>query len=535
MNEKQKKDLEKRPDKRAKESIKKMKGRVETHLSGFLRSLLVGLLVVFQLVIFMLLPFFLHDMTVYFYFIMEIASLIFVLVVTNERKSTSYKVSWMCIVLLLPVSGVVMYALWGKTGKRNKLQKRCLDKILAGRKYEKQDVKVLEEFCEKHPVSSRMSRYMSNQGFPLYKNNKVEYFSMGEDAFERMFEDFKQAKKFILIDFFIVADGALWDRMHEILLKKVKEGVNVKFMYDDWGAMLRTERDFAKNLQAEGFQVQIFNPIHKYTDKLFLNFRSHQKIVVIDGNIGYTGGYNIADEYANLVDRFGIWKDTGLRIEGDAVWGMTTVFLQMWNVCCNYDAVDYNAYRPTKAFEKNDTYCHVLSDGPALNPNMFIETMYKQMINYAGEKVYIMTPYLILEEYMVQSLVEAKKRGVDVRIVTPSIPDKRQVKWLTEYNYGALLKNGVRIFEYKPGFVHAKMIMTEHSAIVGTINMDYRSFYLHYENGIWVYDENIVNEIYNDFEKTFSICEEITYEQWKNRPFPLRMIQYFLNVFATLV
>lgn len=515
--------------------IKQLKGRVETSLSGFFRCCIVALLVAAQFAILLLLPLWLREYTVYFYTIMELFSFAFILIVTNDQKSMSYKIAWFCIVLILPVSGFVMYALWGKTGKNNKLQKKCLDKIVAGKKYLCQDKEVLEDFCEKHPVTSRMSRYMSNEGYPIWKNNEVKYYKMGEDAFEDIFIDLEKAEKFILIDFFIVAEGAIWDRLHEILVRKIAEGVNVKFMYDDWGAMFRTGKDFARNLQREGFQVQIFNPIHKYTDKLFMNFRSHQKIIVIDGNIGYTGGFNIADEYANLVERFGVWKDTGIRLEGDAVWGLTVIFLQMWNVCCDYEAVDYEHYRPSRKFPDSSTYCHVLSDGPALNPKAFIETMYKQMINYAGKKIYIMTPYLVLEEYMEQSLIEAVRRGVDVRIITPNIPDKKNVKWLTEYNYGILLKNGVRVFEYTPGFIHAKVILNEHSAIVGTINMDYRSFYLHYENGVWVYDEKVIDTILSDFRDTFEVSREITYEEWKNRPLRLKIIQAFLNIFSTLV
>ncbi len=523
------------PEENQRKGVKQLKGRIETSLSGFLRLFLVGLLVLFQFSLLIVLPLVLHEYTVYFYVIMELVSLLFILIVTNDGKSGSYKIAWFCIVLILPVSGFIMYALWGKTGKRNKIQKRCLDKILVGREHLSQDKQVLDEFCEAHPVTSRMSRYMSNEGYPLWKNNATRYYSMGEDAFEDIFIDLEKAEKFILIDFFIVAEGAIWDRFHEILVRKIDKGVNVKFMFDDWGAMFRTGKDFVINLQREGFQVQVFNPVHKYTDKLFMNFRTHQKIIVIDGNVGYTGGFNIADEYANLVERFGVWKDTGIRLEGDAVWGLTVIFLQMWNVCCDYEAVDYEHYRPSEKFPESDVYCHVLSDGPALNPKAFIETMYKQMINYSGKVLYIMTPYLVLEEYMVQSLVEAVRRGVDVRIITPNIPDKKHVKWLTEYNYGPLLKNGVRVFEYTPGFIHAKVILSEHSAIVGTINMDYRSFYLHYENGVWVYDEEMIRKITTDFMETFAVSREVSYEEWKNRPARLKLVQYALNVFSTLV
>ena len=514
--------------------IKQLKGRIENNLSGLIRMVIVGLLVLLQIGILAILPFVLHEFTVYFYVIMELFSVVFIFTVTNQNKSASYKIAWFCIVLLLPVSGVIMFAFWGKTGKRNKLQARILERMEEVKPYQVQDMNVLKEFCERHPVSSRMSKFMVAESSPLYKNNQVSYFRMGEDAFEEIFKDIELAEKFVLIDFFIVAEGAIWDQMHEILLRKIKQGVKVLFLYDDFGAMMRTNKNFARDLIAEGFEVQIFNPIHKYTDKLFMNFRSHQKIIVIDGNVGYTGGFNIADEYANLVNRFGVWKDTGVRIEGDAVWGMTLTFLQMWHVCSG-NGIDYDYFRPNRKFLANDTYCHVLADGPASNPNCFIESMYKQMINYAGQKLYIMTPYMILEDYMIQSLVESVCRGVDVRIITPYIPDKKHVKWLTEYNYGILLKHGIRIYEYLPGFIHAKVIMNEHCAIVGTINMDYRSFYLHYENGLWLYDEKLIQDITSDFEDTFAESKEVTYEEWLNRPLGLRFCQYVFNVFSTLV
>lgn len=514
--------------------IKQLKGRIENSLSGLLRTALVGFLVLLQIFILVLLPFWLRGFTVYFYFIMEIVSLVFILTVTNDNRSPSYKIGWYCIVLICPVSGYIMFYLWGKTGRRNKLQHRILQRMEEVEQYLVQDEEVLEEFCRMHPVTSRMSKYMVAEGAPLYKNNIAKYYRMGEDAFEDIFTDIAKAKKFVLIDFFIVAEGAIWDQLHEILLERIKEGVEVKFLYDDFGAVLRTGKYFARDLIAEGFEVQIFNPIHKYTDKLFMNYRSHQKIVVIDGNIGYTGGFNIADEYANLINRFGVWKDTGIRLEGDAVWGLTIIFMQMWHVCSN-EKLKIDDYRPDKEFKQNRTYCHAIADGPANNPKNLIETMYKQMINYAGKTLYVMTPYLVLEDHMAQSLIEAVRRGVDVRIITPSIPDKKNVKCITEYNYGILLQNGVRIYEYLPGFIHAKVILNEHCSIVGTINMDYRSFYLHYENGIWIYDIETNNDIRDDFESTIAQSCEITYEEWLNRPLSKKLIQNVLNVFSTLL
>ena len=358
---------------------------------------------------------------------------------------------------------------------------------------------------------------------------------MGEDVFEDMFQQIYYAKDFILMNFFIVAEGALWNKMHEVLLEKVKQGVRVLFLYDDFGAVLRTPKNFRESLEREGIWVGVFNPIHKYTEKLYMNYRSHQKILVIDGNVGYTGGINLADEYVNIVNRFGVWKDTAIRVEGDAVWGLTVTFLKMWEVANETESIDYNLFRGKKNDIQSDVYCQVISDGPANNPNNPIETVYKQMINYATKYLYVTTPYLIIEDDMVQSLTTAASSGVDVRIITPYIPDKKNVKLLTNYNYGRLLEGGVKIYEYLPGFIHSKTILNEDCAIVGTINMDYRSFYLHYECGIWVCDQGMVQSMYKDFMATIEQCQEITYSMWKNRPLYIKMYQSILNLIATLL
>ena len=520
---------------RQKGRLKKLMGRMQSSLSGFFRACIVGALVLLQFAIILVIPFFFREYATQFYILIEISGMIGILALTNDSRNYSYKFSWLCMILIFPISGLIMFNLWGKVGKKNKLNKMIADQFKKTDQWLVQDKAVSEEFSAKHPVSSRMSKYMTAKGAPLFKNNEARYYAFGEDAFEDLFEDMEHAKSFIFLEFFIVAEGAVWDQIHEILLRKIKEGVEVKFLYDDFGALFRTGKNFASDLRAEGFEVEIFNPIHKYASKLYMNFRDHQKIVVIDGNIGYTGGFNIADEYANLIERFGVWKDAGIRMTGDAVWGLTVTFLELWSVCAYGKEIDIEKYRPTVTVPENEMYCHVLRDGPALGTKSFVGTVYKQMINYAGKKMYIMTPYLILEETLIQSLVEAKSRGVDVRIITPSIPDKKHVKWLTEYNYGELLRYGIRIYEYTPGFIHSKVVMGEHCAIVGTINMDYRSFYLHYENGVWVYEEAFLKHIQKDFEDTFAVSREIRYEEWKNRPWKRKAVQHVLKVFSTLV
>lgn len=510
-------------------------GTCKSYLSGFLRIALVGILVLVQFALLFLLTYWLSASTIYFYLLIEIGSIFVTIGLVNDYRSPSYKISWICIVLILPLTGHIMYALWGKADSKKKIEKKIMAKFNHGTQYLHYDGVIAKELEEKHPTKSRMSRYMESQHFPLFKNNQINYYPMGEDTFEAIFDDIRQAKKFILINFFIVAEGALWDNMHRLLSEKIKEGVQVKFMYDDFGATLRTSKNFKKNLEAEGFEVAVFNPIHKYTEKLYMNYRSHQKIIVIDGNIGYTGGMNLADEYVNLVKRFGIWKDNAVRVEGNAVWGLTVTFLEMWEICTEGKVIDYNPYRPSAAFPENDVYCHVIADGPANNPNNPIETIYMQIINYAKKYVYITTPYLIIEDDMKRALITAVQSGVDVRIITPYIPDKKNVKILTNYNYGPLLEAGIKIYEYKPGFIHAKTIINEDCGIVGTINMDYRSFYLHYECGLWMCNREVIEVVKDDLVKTMDESVEITFHDWKTRPWHLKTYQRILNLFSTLM
>lgn len=521
-------------NKEIKEIKEEVTGRIQSYLSGILRATLVGLLVLAQFIMIIYLSFRLRGYTVYIYSFIQVLSIIIIIALVNDNRNTSYKISWICIIAAFPITGHIMFMLWGNQ-RGKKIGNKIVEKFKNGLSYYEYKQENIERFMEKYPTKSRMTRYLETNGFPLYKNNKVEYYPMGQDVFEAIFEEIEKAERFVLINFFIVGEGVLWDRLHKLLLKKINQGVRVLFLYDDFGAVLRTPKNFRRDLEKEGFEVRVFNPIHKYTDKLYMNYRSHQKIIVIDGNVGFTGGMNLADEYVNLVNRFGVWKDNAIKVEGDAVWGLTVTFLQMWEVCANCEPMDYNPFRPTKKFEENDVFCQVISDGPANNPRNPIESIYKQMIYYAKKILYITTPYLIIEDDMREALITAARSGIDVRIITPYIPDKKNVKVLTNYNYGRLLAGGVRIFEYTPGFIHAKTIITEDTGIIGTINMDYRSFHLHYECGVWVCNREFVDIVRDDLVKTMEQCHEVTYEEWKNRPLRIKIYQMILNLFSTLM
>ncbi len=522
-------------DRKEESYLKGLKGRIQNNLSGILRMILTALAVLLQFSAVILLAVFLQNKSVYFYLTLEICSIIAIVTLVNKNQSPAFRIAWISIVMLLSLSGFILYFLWGRqSGKKKKLDQYIMTQISYGQNFLIEDKQVLKEYVNAHPIAGRMVKYMENEGFPLTNGNDVTYYAMGEEAFEDIFRALEQAKEFIFMEFFIVAEGAIWDKIYEILLRKVKEGVEVKFLYDDFGAAIRTQKLFRQILEQNGIEVHVFNPVHKYAGELYMNYRTHQKIVVVDGQVGFTGGFNLADEYANLIERFGVWKDTGVRVQGDAVWNLTVIFLQMWEASEFTDThIDYLKYKKIPAVQ-GETFCHVISDGPANNPKNTIESIYNQMITFSDRYLYITTPYLIIEDYMKLSLIEAAHRGVDVRIVTPKIPDKKYAKILTNYNYGQLLQEGVRIYEYTPGFIHAKQIATENAAIVGTINMDYRSFYLHYENGIWMSGKEIQADICADFHKIFSVSEEITFAQWQNRPRFYKIVQPLLNLFSTL-
>lgn len=501
---------------------------IKNHGSGIIRAIVVALMILLNFAIIIWFSLWLVETFVYIYIAMEMSSILIMLALINDDRSSSYKISWICVVIALPIMGHIMYSLWGKKHSNRKIEKHVIGRIKHGASF-------YEFGREKKALENKTVKYLEANGFPAFCNNSIKYFPMGEDAFEAILADMQQAKKFILVDFFIVAEGELWTRMHEIIKQKISEGVKVYFMYDDWGSMFRISKDFKRILEKEGAEVRIFNPVHKYIDKLYMNYRSHQKIVVIDGEIGYTGGMNLADEYMNIIERFGVWKDTAVRVEGEAVWGMTVTFFQMWEAAANKSFNDYLWFKSDRQFEKNDCVCQIISDGPSNNPANPIADSYKQIIYNAEEFIYITTPYLIIDDDMREALVTAAQSGIDVRLITPAIPDKKSVKLLTEYNYGALLKGGVKIYEYTPGFIHAKNLITEKSAVVGTINFDYRSFYLHYECGAFFMGTDELSVIKKDFVDTMEVSKEVFYEEWQRRPWTVKLKQNILNVFATLM
>ncbi|MCL2569412.1 MAG: cardiolipin synthase [Oscillospiraceae bacterium] len=497
-------------------------------VGGFLRGTLLFLAIAIQLGIAIFLVYMMQHAAIWLYFAIQLIAVIDIFLLTEKRKNASYTMAWVLLILLLPVSGHLLYILWGRR-IRHKEMSRTLARTSG---YLVRDPAVEADLIEQHHERKRLVNYLARRGFPVYQRTTCDYYVLGDDQFPVMLKEIAAAKRFILISTFIVGKGTLWTQMKELLAQKVAEGVEVRFMYDDWGSLFTAPDRLDKDLKSIGVKVLRWGPILSSLSQVYANYRNHQKICIIDGEIAYTGGANVADEYININSPFGHWKDTGIRLEGDAVWSLTVTFLQMWEGETEREE-NFDKYRPQRTFPKSPGFYQPFSDGPMDSTTNPADVMYRSIINNAQEYVYIMTPYLIIDNSMVDALRTAALGGTDVRIFTPHIWDKWYVHIVTQSNYETLLSAGVKIYEYTPGYMHAKTILSDDDhCITGTINMDYRSFYLHYENAVWICGAPVLKDIKADFAETMAMCHEIKLEQWQNRPLLTKIIQKVFRIFA---
>ena len=369
--------------------------------------------------------------------------------------------------------------------------------------------------------------------FPISSNNDLDYFPLGDEAFPVMLEELKKAEKFIFFEYFIVAKGKMWDSILEILEEKAKRGVDVRVIYDDLGCLTTLDGGYYKTLRKKGIKCIAFNKLGVDAG-VIMNHRDHRKILVIDGKVAFSGGINIADEYININSKYGHWKDNGIRIKGDAVWNYTVIFLSMWNSFKKEDE-DYTKFRyDYSSKEKTNSYVVPYSENP-FNKENVAENIYLNMISSAKKYLYIFTPYLIIDTDVLNNLILAAKRGVDVRIVIPGIPDKKMVYTVSESYVQPLVKGGVKIYKYTPGFVHSKVFVSDDKyATVGTINMDYRSLYLHFECGCYMENADIIKDIKNDLINTMNVSHEVSEEE-ANTKFIKGMWQACLRLAAPLM
>lgn len=433
--------------------------------------------------------------------IFTVLSALMALFIIWRDDNPAYKMGWTMLVCLLPILGVTMYIFFGNKRPAKSL-KRKIDPQEA---LHREDLRQRESLQGKVP--NRMLNtinYIAKAGpYPAYTNTGAKYYPLGDDAFPDMLCDLKKAERFIFMEYFIMAAGTMWDQIFEILKEKAAAGVDVRIIYDDMGSIDTLPLYFTYEMKKVGIKAFPFNRVRPFASLVYNN-RDHRKILVIDGNVGYSGGYNIADEYINEKIRFGHWKDSGVRICGQAVWNYTVMFLNMWNAFHKTDE-DYDRYRPRSDFDAPaDGIVQPYSDSPLDDENLG-ENVYLEILSQAEDYVYIFTPYLIIDNEMKTALVLAAKRGVDVRLVTPAIPDKKIIFRLTRSYYGPLMRAGIKIYEYTPGFIHAKSYLSDDKiGVVGTINMDYRSLFLHFECGTLMIGCSALKELKKDCMDTFA-------------------------------
>ncbi len=469
--------------------------------------------------------------------IFQIASIVIALCIIASPDRPAYRLTWIFLVLAFPVFGGLFYLLF-RVQTHSKALRRQMQKITDGaRPAFLLAPEKTEPIMEEIPERAREIRYLAEVGgFPIYDRTKTDYLPSGEEYLTSLLSDLEKAEKYIFLEFFIIEGGEMWDSIHTILKKKAEAGVEVRIIYDDVGCFLRLPRDFVKELKKENISCIRFN---KFSAMLMAthNNRDHRKLVSIDGKIAYMSGLNLADEYINKIHPFGHWKDNGIRLEGPAAWSATMIFLQMWTLAEN-KSEDFTGYYPEKAFfDAQNTangYVQPYADTPFDEENVS-EHVYTQLITKAKKYIYIMTPYLIIENSMVAELTLAAKSGVDVRIITPHRWDKRVVHFTTRSYYRELIAAGVKIYEYTPGFIHAKsFVCDDEIATIGSANMDFRSLYLQFECGVWLYKTSAVEELKKDFLETQEKCQHITAKDCRSNTL-IRFFQDICRLFAPLM
>lgn len=463
--------------------------------------------------------------------VLLILGILVCLKIINQKNNPDYKIPWLILILTLPVIGIPLYFMFADmplSRKHMNLFGRIDEKM---RKTFGDYNNYFESFDDS---LARQSNYIySTCRIPAYTNTETEYFGDGEEAFESILSDVRKAESFVLLEFFIVQQGYMWNTLLEELKKCVGRGVKVYMMYDDLGCIRKLPSNYYKRLNEYGIKCVKFNKFLPIVSEVHNN-RDHRKILVVDGVVGYTGGMNLADEYVNRISRFGHWKDFLVRIKGDGVQGLTMIFLQLYQLSVRED-LDFN-YFIRHSDVKSESVVHPYCDGPKpLNDEQIGETVYMNMISAAKRYVYIMTPYLIVDYNFTDCLITAAKRGVDVRIIVPGIPDKKIVYIMTKSSLKSLVDAGVGIYIYKPGFIHSKVMLYDDEAFVaGTVNLDYRSFVHHYECGVLVRDESAIKSVYDDFVNTFSVCEKQTSDSVK-MGFWGKFVSSVLKIFAPLM
>ena len=462
-----------------------------------------------------------------------ISAVLSVYVIARKNSASAYKLMWVFVILMFPLFGCVFYLLFSA-----QTANRGLKKMTAAVEKKTKDalslsLSALSRAEAELPEYAKQMRYLERfAGFPVYKNTETKYLSPGEEKFKVLLEELSGAQHYIFLEYFIIQEGVMWNSILNILKEKAANGVTVRILYDDIGCFMLLPSDYPKTLKTYGIECAVFNPFRPFATAVHNN-RDHRKLLIIDGEVAFTGGINIADEYINVKSRFGHWKDASVMLKGEAAWSVTVMFLSMWEALTK-SGEDFEKYYPAELSPSSYSgrgYTQPYSDSPLDNENVG-EQVYLQILQNAKKYVYINTPYLILDEHMMSALCLAAKSGIDVRIVTPHIADKRLVHMTTRSNYSLLIAAGVRIYEYTNGFIHSKTFVSDDRvATVGSANLDFRSLYMHFECGAFMCDTDAVSEIKADFLRTLDNCTPITADDCKGGFFKYAL-QNFLRFFA---
>lgn len=458
-------------------------------------------------------------------------SVLIVLYLVRKDENSAYKIIWIVLIGLFPLLGGALYLAFGNKRPAKRMRERMRKVEQAHRA----DLRLPQsEPLELSAANAGLSGYVARYGpYPAWRDTSAQYFACGEEMYPQLLADLEKAERFVFLEFFIVRPGKMWDGIEAILTRKAAQGVDVRLIYDDFGSIAGLNSGFVVRMERAHIRCIPFNPVVPVLS-LVMNHRDHRKIVVVDGRVGYTGGVNLADEYINAGQRFGYWKDAAVRIEGAAVWNFTVMFLNFWN-SFRPSETDYSPFRPAKdTCPNSDGVVQPYADSP-LDEEALGETVYLNIISQAQRYLYIYTPYFAVGEEMLDALKTAAKRGVDVRLILPGVPDKKLVYRLTRSYYVPLLRAGVRIFEYTPGFLHAKCCVSDdRTATVGSINMDYRSLFLHFECGVLLMHNSQVPVLRDDVLQTVELSREVHLADCRTS-LPGTLLDSVLRLFSPLM
>lgn len=511
--------------------MKQVQRKTERRISAALRLVLVALLLLLQIAIVVALTQVLRQKAYIAYAVLEIVAVFCVARIYIRPGSSSYKPGWIILIMLVPVVGLILYFLWNGNQVKKKLALKTMRMPPELPEVQESSDRAQAELARRWPRWAKLTEYLRRQDLPLFANTEMTYFPTGEEYLEDLLARLEKAQKFIFLEYYIASKGQIWDRICKVLAERAADGVEVNLILDDFGSMMTMPPEEIQALRQKGIWVQMFNPVHHYVNRLYFNYRDHRKIAVIDGDVAYTGGANLADEYANLIVRFGYWKDCGLRLEGEGAWGFTRQFMHLWLRMGGELRDPWDAYRPCGGVGGGD-FCQPLVDGPDNNPVNTVEDTYQQLIGSANRYVWITTPYLAIDEPMIHTLSIAADSGVDVRLMLPGIPDHKFAYMVAQSYFGELLEHNVKIYTYTPGLLHAKSVVADGEVgFVGSVNMDYRSFQLHFECGA-LFSGSAVAAVQEDMNRTMEKSRQVTMESWKKRKWYVKILGAVLRPFA---